>query len=239
MLIAVLSGFIVALSLPLLRKYLKGKLSITFAALPVLLFIYFLSFIPQIAAGSPAVFSYSWIPSYNINLDFNLDGLALLFTLLITGIGSLVFLYTSAYLKGHEYLDRFYGYLSMFMAAMLGLVLSDNLITVFVFWELTSVVSFFLIGYNSRQEDSRKSALMAFGVTGLGGMLLLGGVLLMGSVGGSYSIQELLNSGVVFSESSFYILILVFVFGAAFTKSAQFPFHFWLPMAMKAPTPVS
>src|SRR5690606_4294415 len=97
MLIAVLSGFIVALSIPLLGQYLKGKLSITLAALPVLLFIYFLSFIPQIAQGQPAVFSYSWSPSYGINLDFNLDGLALLFALLITGIGSLVFLYTSAY----------------------------------------------------------------------------------------------------------------------------------------------
>lgn len=239
MLIAVLSGFIVALSLPLLGKYLKGKLSITFAALPVSLFIYFLSFIPQIAAGSPAVFSYSWIPSYNINLDFNLDGLALLFTLLITGIGSLVFLYTSAYLKGHEYLDRFYGYLSMFMASMLGLVLSDNLISIFVFWELTSISSFFLIGFNNENAKSRNSAMLALGITGLGGLFLLAGAIALGTAGGSYSITELLSSSTSIQAHGLYGWIIFFIFIAAFTKSAQFPFHFWLPGAMEAPTPVS
>src|SRR5690606_765718 len=156
MLIAVLSGFIVALCLPLLGKYLKGKLSIALAALPVLLFIYFLSFIPEIAAGTPVAFSYSWIPSYGINLDFNLDGLALLFTLLITGIGSLVFLYTSAYLKGHEYLDRFYGFLSVYMGSMLGLVLSDTIMSLFVFLEWTSLSSFFLLGLSNDIRRPRR-----------------------------------------------------------------------------------
>src|SRR5690606_31753916 len=239
MLIAVLSGFIVALCTPFLGKQLKGRLSIILAALPILLFIYFLSFIPQIAQGQPVAFSYSWIPSYGINLDFNLDGLALLFTLLITGIGSLVFLYTSAYLKGHEYLDRFYGYLSMFMASMLGLVLSDNIISIFIFWELTSISSFFLIGFNNENATSRNSAMLALGITGLGGLFLLAGAIALGAAGGSYSIAELLSSSEIIKEHSLYGWIIFFVFIAAFTKSAQFPFHFWLPGAMEAPTPVS
>lgn len=239
MLIAVLSGFIIALLLPLLGKFLRGKLSLLFAGLPILLFVYFLTFIPQISAGGGIKFNYNWIPSHGINLDFNLDGLALLFALLITGIGSLVFLYTSAYLKGHVYLDRFYGYLSMFMASMLGLVLSDNVITLFIFWELTSISSFFLIGFNNEDEGSRKSAQLALGITGVGGFFLMAGAVALGYLGGTYSISELLVSSEIIKDHPLYGWILVFIFIAAFTKSAQFPFHFWLPAAMKAPTPVS
>src|SRR5690606_21078161 len=158
---------------------------------------------------------------------------------MITGIGFLVFLYTSNYLKGHKYLDRFYGYLSMFMAAMLGLVLSDNMISLFIFWELTSISSFFLIGFNNHNPDSRKSAITALAITGLGGLSLLAGSLVLGAVGGTYSITQLLNSTGEIAASPYYIIIILFFFGAAFTKSAQFPFHFWLPGAMKAPTPVS
>ena len=239
MLIAVLSGFITALLLPLIGKFLRGKLSLLFAGLPIVLFVYFLTFIPQIAEGGGIKFNYNWIPSHGINLDFNLDGLALLFALLITGIGSLVFLYTSAYLKGHIYLDRFYGYLAMFMASMLGLVLSDNVITLFIFWELTSISSFFLIGFNNEEEESRKSAQVALGITGIGGLFLLAGTVALGYLGGTYNISELLASSEIIKNHSLYGWILVFMFIAAFTKSAQFPFHFWLPAAMKAPTPVS
>lgn len=239
MLIAVLSGFILALSLPLIGKYFKGKLSVLLSALPILLFAYFISYMPEVSLGRELRFSYDWVPSMDINMSFHLDGLSLLFTLLITGIGSLVFLYTSAYLKGHEYLDRFYGYLSMFMASMLGLVLSDNIITIFIFWELTSISSFFLIGFNNESEASRKSSLLALSITGLGGLLLLAGMITLGYVGGSYSINELLTASEFIKEHELYGLILFFVFMAAFTKSAQFPFHFWLPGAMRAPTPVS
>jgi multicomponent Na+:H+ antiporter subunit A len=239
MLIAVLSGFILASCIPFLGKYVKGQWSIALSAVPILLFLYFLSFIPQISQGAIVKFSYEWIPSYEINLDFNLDGLGLLFTLLITGIGSLVFLYTSAYLKGHEYLDRFYAYLSMFMASMLGLVLSDNIISIFVFWELTSISSFFLIGFNNTNPKSRNSAVLALGITGLGGLFLLAGAVALGYAGGSYSLTELLASSELIKEHSLYGWIIFFIFIAAFTKSAQFPFHFWLPGAMEAPTPVS
>ena len=239
MLIAVLSGFILALLMPFLGKHLKGKLSVWVSGLPIALFVYFLSYIPAVSDGQRVAFDYPWIPSYGVNLNFNLDGLALLFTLLITGIGSLVFLYTSAYLKGHEYLDRFYGFLSMFMGSMLGLVLSDNIMSLFVFWELTSISSFFLIGFNNDNPSSRKSALLALGITGLGGLFLLAGAVALGYVGGSYNVSELLESTEMIQGHALYGWIIFFVFIAAFTKSAQFPFHFWLPGAMEAPTPVS
>jgi multicomponent Na+:H+ antiporter subunit A len=239
MLFAVLSGFILALGIPVVGSFLKGKGSIWFSVFPFSLFIYFLTFIPKLSQGNGIKFKYNWIPSYGINLDFNLDGLSLLFTLLITGIGSMVFLYTTAYLKGHIYLDRFYGYLSMFLASMLGLVLSDNLISMFIFWELTSISSFFLIGFNNDDKGSRKSALLALGITGLGGLFLLGGAIALGLAGNTYNISELLSYSEQIQQHDLYGWILVFVFVAAFTKSAQFPFHFWLPGAMKAPTPVS
>ncbi|KEO74179.1 putative monovalent cation/H+ antiporter subunit A [Anditalea andensis] len=239
MLLSVLSGFILAASLPLIGKYLKEKWAILFSLLPLSLFIYFLSFQPDISDDKNLLFSYNWVPSIGVDFNFHLDGLSLLFTLLITGIGSLVFIYTAAYLKGHPYLDRFYGYLAMFMSSMLGLVLSDNIITLFIFWELTSISSFFLIGFNNDSEASRKSSLLALGVTGFGGLFLLAGMVVLGYVGGSYSILELMNATDLIQSHPLFVSILVLVFIGAFTKSAQFPFHFWLPGAMKAPTPVS
>lgn len=239
MILAVLSGFIFAALVPFFSKFFKRTIPFVLCALPILLFIYFISFLNQIELGSYLMFSYSWVPSLGIDLDFRLDGLSILFALMITGIGSLVFLYTANYLKGHQYLDRFYGYLSMFMASMLGVVLSDNLMTMFVFWELTSISSFFLIGFNNEDAASRKSALTALGITGLGGLVLLAGIVILASVGNSYSFTELLGSSDVIKSSSSYHWIIGLVFVGAFTKSAQFPFHFWLPGAMKAPTPVS
>ncbi|HSM64156.1 MAG TPA: proton-conducting transporter membrane subunit, partial [Gillisia sp.] len=239
MLIAILLGFLFSLLLVFTGKFFQGKAGIVASIIPLVLFGYFLQFIPEIAGGGTVIHSYSWVPSFGVSLDFTLDGLSLLFALMITGIGFLVFVYTAAYLKNHKYLDRFYGYLSIFMASMLGLVLSDNLITLFVFWELTSISSFFLIGFNNSNPESRKSAITALAITGLGGLSLLAGALVLGAVGGSYSINELLNSSGEIAASPYYILIAILIFGAAFTKSAQFPFHFWLPGAMKAPTPVS
>lgn len=239
MLIAILTGFIFALFLVPAGKFFKGKLSVLSAAVPLGLFVYFSQFIDNISRGEVIYQEYNWVPSFGVNLGFTLDGLSLLFSLMITGIGFLVFAYTAAYLKNHEYLDRFYGYLSMFMAAMLGLVLSDNLISLFLFWELTSISSFFLIGFNNTVKASRKAAITALAITGLGGMALLAGAIFLGSVAGTYSIAEMLNMSGDIVSSPFYIIIAVLFFLAAFTKSAQFPFHFWLPGAMKAPTPVS
>jgi len=239
MLGAVLLGFLFSLFLVFAGSYFRGKLAVLSSLIPLSLFIYFLTFLPEIANGKVIYENYEWIPSFGVNLSFTLDGLALLFALMITGVGSLVFLYTSAYLKDHKYLDRFYGYLSMFMAAMLGLVLSDNIMSLFIFWELTSISSFYLIGFNNDKADSRKSALTALGITGIGGLLLLGGAVLLGDVAGTYRISEMVMMRDVITDSSHYLLILLLIFAAAFTKSAQFPFHFWLPGAMKAPTPVS
>ena len=239
MLIAILLGFVFSLFLVFTGKFFKGKFSILAAGIPLALFVYFAQFISRISNGEVISQFHSWIPAFGVNLGFTLDGLSLLFSLMITGIGFLVFVYTSAYLKGHKYLDRFYGYLSMFMAAMLGLVLSDNLISLFVFWELTSISSFFLIGFNNTSRESRKSALIALAITGIGGLSLLVGSLFLGSITGTYSIAEMLTMNPEIASNPYYILVVALIFGAAFTKSAQFPFHFWLPGAMKAPTPVS
>src|SRR5690606_11099319 len=157
----------------------------------------------------------------------------------ITIIGALIFIYTSSYLKGHAYLARFYGYLCLFKASMLGVVLSDNILFLFVYWELTSLSSFFLIEFNNEQADSRKSAIQALCLTGLGRFFLLVGLVTMGSIAGTYSIQQLMASDDIIQNHGSYPRILGLVFMGAFTKSAQFQFHFWLPDAMKAPTPVS
>lgn len=239
MLIAILSGFIFSLFLVVAGRFMKGKLALLSSLVPLGLFAYFLQFTGQISRGEVIHQSFEWVPSLGVNLGFTLDGVSLIFALMITGIGFLVFVYTAAYMKGHEYLDRFYGYLGVFMAAMLGVVLSDNIISLFVFWELTSISSFFLIGFNNKEEASRKSAILALAITGMGGLLLLAGALILGSIAGTYSIAEMLSSKEIIAESPHYLIIVLLIFGAAFTKSAQFPFHFWLPGAMKAPTPVS
>lgn len=239
MLTAILTGFIFSILLVFVGRFFKGKLSILASIVPLGLFLYFFQFITPIADGEIIIRSFEWIPSFGVDLGFKLDGLSLLFSLMITGIGFLVFAYTSSYLKGHEYLDRFYGYLSAFMGAMLGLVLSDNMITLFVFWELTSISSFFLIGFNNTNPASRKSAMTALGITGIGGLLLLASALLLNNITGTYSISEMLSMSEAIRGNEFYAVAVLLLFGAAFTKSAQFPFHFWLPGAMKAPTPVS
>jgi len=239
MLLAVLSGFIASGIWAITGNHLKGKVEYLASLVPVGLFVYFLNLLPGVASSSGYTEVFEWVPSLGVNLSFRIDGLGLLFSLLITGIGSMVFLYTAGYMKGSENLHKFYAYLSLFMGAMLGLVLSDNLISLFVFWELTSISSFFLIGYNNKSVASQRAALIALGITGFGGLFLLAGALLMGSAGGTYSIQELLSGGIDFTQQDAYPLLLVFFLMAAFTKSAQFPFHFWLPAAMEAPTPAS
>src|SRR5690554_1805763 len=149
MLEAILSGIVFALILVFFGRFLKRRFSVWFAAVPLGIFLYFLQYIDPISQGKIVTQNITWLPTFGVNLDFTLDGLSLIFTLLISGIGFLVFAYASEYLKGNAYLDRFYGYLGLFMSAMLGVVLSDNLITLFMFWELTSISSFFLIGFNN------------------------------------------------------------------------------------------
>ena len=180
-----------------------------------------------------------WMPELWLNLSFRLDGLALLFAGLILGIGLLIVLYARYYLSERDSMGRFYSYLMLFMGSMLGIVLSENLIQLLIFWELTSLSSFLLISYWQHREEARQGARMALAVTGLGGFAMLGGVLLLGHIVGSYELSDVLASGDYIRSHELYVPMLVLILLGVFTKSAQFPFHFWLPHAMAAPTPVS
>lgn len=239
MILAIFSGLMLALFCVPFGNLIKKKLSNVLFLIPLASFIYYALQVPTILNGQPQSVRYEWVPTFGINLDFYIDGLSLLFSLLITGIGTLIFLYASNYLKGNQYLSRFYGYLGLFMTAMLGLVSSNNIILLFVFWELTSISSFFLIGYNNEDEAAQKSAMTALTITGGGGLLLLGGVILMSNIAETYSIKSMLFNANELKSHAWYGFIVLSIFAGAFTKSAQFPFHFWLPNAMKAPTPVS
>jgi len=203
------------------------------------LFALFTGFLPAIAAGESLRYAWAWVPALGVELSFLIDGLSLTFALLISGIGVGVMLFSGSYLAGHPQHGRFSVYLVSFMLAMLGLVLSDNLLALFVFWELTSITSFLLIGFSHGSAASRRAALQALLVTGGGGLAMLAGFLLIGMTAGTFELSALRGMGDVLRDSPLYIPILVLVLCGAFTKSAQFPFHFWLPNAMAAPTPVS
>ncbi len=194
---------------------------------------------PGVFDGQAPAAAWPWLPALGLEVALRMDGLALLFALLIPGIGLLVVLYARYYLAEDEPMGRFYAQLSLFMGAMLGVVLADNLLLLLVFWELTSLSSFLLIGFWHHRDDARQGARMALIVTGGGGLALLAGFLLLGEMTGSYSLSEVLASGDAVRTHPLYPAALVLILLGAFTKSAQFPFHFWLPQAMAAPTPVS
>ena len=183
--------------------------------------------------------AYPWIPQIGLDMALRLDGLAWMFASMVLGIGALVVMYAHYYLSPRDSATRFYACLLLFMGAMLGMVLAGNLVLLVVFWELTSISSFLLIGYWSHRSDARQGARMALAVTGAGGLALLGGVVLIGRVVGSYDLDVVLANGDAIRASAWYPAILLLVLAGVFTKSAQFPFHFWLPHAMAAPTPVS
>ncbi len=217
----------------------RGFCSLATALLPATALVMTLLNVPALLDGEQLRFSATWMPELALNLAFRLDGLSLLFNLLILGIGLLIILYAHYYLAKDEPYGRFYAFLMLFMASMVGISMSDNLILLWLFWELTSLSSFLLIGYWSHQSDARKGARMALTVTGAGGLALLAGLLLLGDMAGSFNMDDVLASGDVILADSRYPLMLGLVLLGAFTKSAQFPFHFWLPHAMAAPTPVS
>ncbi|MDZ7594446.1 MAG: monovalent cation/H+ antiporter subunit A [Thiobacillus sp.] len=189
--------------------------------------------------GTTLIQQHDWMPALGLNLAFRLDGLALLFAALILGIGLLIVLYARYYLSERDSMGRFYSYLMLFMGSMLGIVLSENLIQLLIFWELTSLSSFLLISYWQHREEGRQGARMALAVTGAGGFAMLGGFLLLGHIVGSYELSVVLASGDLIREHPLYVPTLTLILLGVFTKSAQFPFHFWLPHAMAAPTPVS
>ena len=187
----------------------------------------------------PASWVISWVPALGVDLAFYLDGLSVLMLLMITGVGTAVFVYAGGYLAGHPQQNRLYVLLSLFMVAMIGCVTADNLIALFLFWEMTSLVSFLLVGFNHEQAGSRKSAQQAFLVTGTGGLALLAGFIVLGQAMGTYSLSTIIVQLPAVEHTPALTVALCLILVGAFTKSAQFPFHFWLPNAMSAPTPVS
>ncbi len=231
--------FLGALAAPLLTRVLGHRAAWPLSLFPAAIFLHFWRFLPEVSAGEVVTGGYAWVPAYNVSFSWLVDGLSLAFLLLISGIGTLIVLYSGGYLKGHPHQGRFFSFILMFMGAMLGLVASDSFLMLFVFWELTSITSFLLIGFDHGREASRRAALQALVVTGGGGLFLLAGLLVLWNVTGVTQLSLLLSFGEEVRASSFYTAILVLVLGGAFTKSAQFPFHFWLPNAMEAPTPVS
>ncbi|MBI1209230.1 MAG: DUF4040 domain-containing protein [Azospirillum sp.] len=209
------------------------------AALPAALTGLFVSLVPEVAGGGVLRWSVDWVPSLGVRLSFLVDGLGLVFALLISGIGVVVFVYARAYLDGHPQLVRFFVVLTLFMLAMLGTVLADNLIALFVFWELTTLTSYLLIGFTHERADARAAALQALLVTGIGGLAMLAGFILLGAAAGTFELSQLRAGTVDVRADPRYLPLLGLILVGCFTKSAQFPFHFWLPNAMAAPTPVS
>jgi multicomponent Na+:H+ antiporter subunit A len=210
------------------------------AIVPAALFAVLLTTVPDIAAGHPVKLSLDWVPALDLSFSFLIDGLGLVFALLITGIGTFIVLYSGSYLHGHPHRGRFLAFMLLFMGAMLGLVLADSFVVLFVFWELTSVTSFLLIGFDHEREAARRGAIQALIVTGIGGLALMAGGVLLHQLSGTWTISELASSERLHQQGgAYYLWVLCFIAFAAFTKSAQWPFHFWLPNAMEAPTPVS
>ncbi|MFV3129313.1 putative monovalent cation/H+ antiporter subunit A [Niveispirillum sp. KHB5.9] len=236
---AILAILLAAFIAPTLNRLLPALSHWLLALVPLAATIGFAMQLPGVAAGATVTEATSWAPSLGVALSFRLDGLSLLFALLICGIGTLITLYAGAYLRGHPHEGRFLLFILAFMAAMLGLVTADDIISLFVFWELTSITSFMLIGFNHEDARSRRSALQALLVTGSGGMALLAGLVLMGLASGEWTLSAIAASGADLRTHALYPAMLVLLLLAAFTKSAQVPFHFWLPNAMDAPTPVS
>src|SRR4051794_34245234 len=208
--------------------------AVTLAALLLLL-----ARAPAVFSGQVIAWGVPWVPQIGLSFSFFIDGLGLFFAALILGIGLLIILYARFYLSREDPIAKFYAFLLLFQGAMVGIVLSDNLLLLIVFWELTSLTSFLLIGYWRHLPQARQGARMALLVTGGGGLALIGGMLILGQVAGSYQLSEVLARGAVVQTSPLYVPALLLILIAAFTKSAHFPFHFWLPHAMAAPTPVS
>jgi len=231
--------FLGALIAPALTRLLGHNAAWPLALVPLAVFLHFLGFNAEVSHGEVITGGYAWVPSYNVSFSWLIDGLSLAFLLLISGIGTLIVLYAGGYLKGHPHQGRFFSFILMFMGSMLGLVASDSFLMLFVFWELTSITSFLLIGFDHTRAAARRAALQALVVTGGGGLFLLAGLLLMWDVTDVTQLSLLMSFGDEVRASPFYLPLFFLILGGAFTKSAQFPFHFWLPNAMEAPTPVS
>ena len=234
-----IAPFLAAILAPFIFRFAGSYSGWILAIVPAAIFVYVLNFIEPVAANGAVRAGLDWIPSYDLRFSFLLDGLSLTFALTIAGVGTLILIYSGGYLKGHPHQGRFLAYMLAFMGAMLGLVTADNLVSLVLFWELTSVTSFLLIGFDHMRQAARRAAIQALVVTGAGGLALLLGAVILHQVAGNWELSAILGQGEVVRASSAYLPIFLLLVLAAFTKSAQVPFHFWLPNAMEAPTPVS
>ena len=231
--------FVLALLVGLLGRDQRRAAAWLAAAAPVAGLLLLAALTPAVLDGTGVRSSTPWVPSLGLALSLRLDGLAWMFAGLVLAIGLLIVLYARYYLSEEDSMPRFFSFLLLFMGSMLGMVVAGNLILLAVFWELTSVSSFLLIGFWKHRSDARDGARMALAITGAGGLALLGGVILLGRIAGSYELDVVLASGPQILSHPLYPVTLVLILLAVFTKSAQFPFQFWLPHAMAAPTPVS
>ncbi len=240
LILAILGGFLSAPLAYIAHKNAARAVAPVMALVPLAIFVYFATWVPTLLTQGPQTLSLEWVPALGVRFAFLVDGLSLTFALLISGIGTGIVLYAGGYLKGHARLGSFIAFLLMFMASMLGLVLASDLITLFIFWELTSITSFLLIGFDHTRQASRRAAVQALVVTGGGGLALLAGIVLLILITGQTDLATILQgdaAAVLADPLAGACLVLLLV--GAFTKSAQVPFHFWLPNAMEAPTPVS
>lgn len=222
-----------------LKQFSRGVTALGAIGVSLSSFLLLLSQAPAIFDGAVIIQTWSWLPQLGIDFSFRLDSLALLFALLISGIGTLIYIYAYYYLNPKNSLSKLYFLLMLFMAAMLGISLSNNLLILLVFWELTSISSFLLVGYWSNYEAAQRGSRMALTITGMGGLAMLGGFILLGQITGTYQIDQILTMTEQIQSHALFVPTLLLILLGAFTKSAQFPFHFWLPNAMAAPTPVS
>jgi multicomponent Na+:H+ antiporter subunit A len=216
----------------------RGVRAVLPPLIPALLSLYFASSLVAVSRGGPFSVSADWVPALDLSLSFRFDGLSTLFATLVAVVGTLIVIYAAKYLEDHPAAGRFNAALFAFMGSMLGLVLSDNVLALFVFWELTGFTSYLLIGFEHDRAEARRAATQALLVTAGGGLALLAAGILMRQAGGTAELSELAARGSLAADPA-YVGIVALLLLAAFTKSAQFPFHFWLPNAMQAPTPVS
>jgi multicomponent Na+:H+ antiporter subunit A len=216
-----------------------ARAAMALALVPAALTVYFVWLFARVVASGPFTVAVPWAPGLDLALSFRFDGLGLLFAILIAGIGTLIVAYAASYLEGKRHAGRFQIFLFAFMGSMLGLVLTDNVVALYLFWELTGITSYFLIGFDHERDAARRAALQALIVTAAGGLALLAAGILLTRIGGTPSLSALASVRTLFAAHPLYPAIALLVLLAAFTKSAQFPFHFWLPNAMEAPTPVS
>lgn len=222
-----------------LNRFSRGITALGAIGVSLSSFLLLLTQAKDVFQGQVLAQSWQWLPQLGIDFSFRLDALALIFSLLITGIGTLIYIYAYYYLSPKNSLSKLYSLLMLFMAAMLGISLSNNLIILLIFWELTSISSFLLVGYWSNYDAAQRGSRMALTITGMGGLAMLGGFILLGQMTGTYQIDQLTQMKETIQQHALFIPALLLILLGAFTKSAQFPFHFWLPNAMAAPTPVS